>query len=216
MVLLTKWAMVRWTVAQKRGRQHQESDGWKLQEDLLVSASEIFERTDEIKLNQDHVLDWEANSARSCKSHLCTSTNPIPSIHDGYTLIHSAFICWPETCSAKKKAKYNSSSFTAPAVTYIVLNCLPAYDWFRKCYPDHKENRLKQRSTRKQQFWRFWRTLESLFSLNIQSICVKFGAWFHASLNYKSLSQNFTFTFTFLDTTLFLRRFLRGSNLKKL
>ena len=103
MVLLTKWAMVRWTVAQKRGRQHQESDGWKLQEDLLVSASEIFERTDEIKLNQDHVLDWEANSARSCKSHLCTSTNPIPSIHDGYTLIHSAFICWPETCSAKKK-----------------------------------------------------------------------------------------------------------------
>ena len=96
--------------------------------------------------------------------------------------------------AVQNKTKYSSSSFTATASIVNWYNDhikLLASLWLvQKVLPsNHKVNRLQQRLTRKvafsrQQFqWRFWQTLGSLFSLDIRSICMKFGMWFHTNVH---------------------------------
>ena len=116
--------------------------------------------------------------------------NSIPSIHDGYILNYSDFICSPEKCSMKQ----NTIAFRLPrppALTrYIGSNCLLACDWFSEVLTQKPQS--KQTTTVLNQKSRF-------FSTKILRVLTNFGEFV--------LPQ-------YLDTAYNTVDFFRGSNFK--
>ena len=96
-------------------------------------------------------------------------TNSVLSIHYEYILI----VVSSNTdmkMSRETYTKYNSFSFA------VTTNIGKAHRIKLFSRPrGYNSASLARKVASRQQFWGFWQTLESLFSLSMQSMCVKFG-----------------------------------------